>query len=205
MSDLATTRLSLHAVAELVLVGPQFHQCGTIKLRVTPGGFGTVQAPEVRVAGTALVVADRSVSLDGRTVADLADEAGLATRPLDDVYTGGCGLTAKHLLSVDEDAAAEISEAFRRGDEAMAALAPTAERVLWPEHFDLGISLDQVNYGLSPGDSYLPIPYAYVGPWTPSDFTGAFWNAPFGAARPVREIEDLVGFYAEGQSLTRTT
>ena len=147
MSDLVTTRLSLHAVAELMLAGPQFEESGTIKLRVTPGGFGTVQAPEVRVAGTVLVVADRSVPLDGRTVADLADEVGLAPRPLDDVYTGGCGLTAEHLLTVDEDAAAEISEAFRRGEEAMAALAPEAERVLWPEHFDLGISLDQVNYG----------------------------------------------------------
>jgi hypothetical protein len=202
MSDLVTTRLSLHAVAELLLAGPQFRQHRTIKLRVTPGGFGTVQPPEVRVNGTALVVADRSVSLDGRTVADLADQAGLATRPLDDVYTGGCGLTTEHLLSVDADATAEIAEAFRRGQEAMTALAPEAERVLWPEHFDLGISLDQVNYGLSAGDSYLPVPYAYVGPWTPGEFTGAFWNAPFGAARPVDEIEDLVGFYAEGQSLT---
>lgn len=24
--------------------------------------------------------------------------------------------------------------------------------ILWPEHFDVGITLDQVNYGLSPGD-----------------------------------------------------
>ncbi len=205
MSDLVTTRLSLHAVAELVLAGPQFQQCGTIKLRVLPDGFGTVQAPEVRVAGTVLVSPDRSVSLDGRTVADVAEEAGLAVRPLDDVYPGGCGLTAEHRVSINEAAAAEIAEAFRRGEEALAALAPDAERVLWPEHFDLGISLDQVNYGISPGDSYLPVPYAYVGPWTPSELTGAFWNAPFGAARPVREIDDLVAYFTEGQSLTRAT
>jgi hypothetical protein len=204
MSDLVTTRLSLHAVAELVLAGPQYQQCGTIKLRVTPDGFGTVRTPELRVAGTTLVAADRSVPLDGRTVADLAEEAGLTPRPLDDVYSGGCGLTAEHLLSVGEAATAEIAEAFRRGDEAMAGLAPEAERVLWPEHFDLGIVLGRVNYGLSPGDTDLPVPYAYVGPWTPEEFTGTFWNTPFGAARPVTEIEDLAGFYAEGRSLTQT-
>ncbi len=205
MTDLETTRLSLHAVAELVLAGPQFQQCGTIRLRVLRDGFGTILAPEVRVKGTMLAVAERSVSLDGRTVADVAHEAGLTPRPLDDVYQGGCGLGAEHVLSVDAAAATEISDAFRSGDQAMAALAPEAERVLWPEHFDLGISLDEVNYGLSPGDSYLPVPYAYVGPWTPGDFTGDFWNAPFGAARPVREIDDLVAFYAQGQALTRAT
>ena len=39
--------------------------------------------------------------------------------------------------------------------------------VLWPEHFDVGITLDKVNYGVSPGDDDIPEPYAYVGPWTP--------------------------------------
>jgi hypothetical protein len=56
--------------------------------------------------------------------------------------------------------------------------------VLWPEHFDLGLTLDEVNYGISPGDGFLGEPYAYAGPWKPRQ--GAFWNAPFGAARPVR-------------------
>jgi hypothetical protein len=50
--------------------------------------------------------------------------------------------------------------------------------VLWPEHFDIGISVDEVNYGVSPGDVHIPEPYAYVGPWHPR--VGTFWNTGFG-------------------------
>jgi hypothetical protein len=66
--------------------------------------------------------------------------------------------------------------------------------VLWPEHFDVGISVGEVNYGLSPGDAALPEPYAYVGPWTPR--TGQFWNQPFGAARPLAALGDVGGVVA---------
>ena len=45
-----------------------------------------------------------------------------------------------------------------------------------------GIGVDEVNYGMSPGDGFHAAPYAYVGPWTPRE--GAFWNVPFGALRP---------------------
>ena len=205
MSHLETTRLSLHAVAELVLAGPQFAECGTIKLRVTPGGFGTVATPDARVDETSLVVAGHPVPLDGRTVSDLAAAAGLSPRTLDDVYSDGCGLSPSHPLSVDEACAAQIAEAFRRGDEALAALDPDEARVLWPEHFDVGISLDEVNYGVSPGDAGIPEPYAYVGPWSPADFTGPFWNTSFGAARPMAELDDVRGFFEEGRSLTART
>lgn len=205
MPDLETTRLSLHAVAELVLAGPQFAECHTINLRASPGGFATVGTPQARVEGTSLVTADGTVPLNGRTVADISAEVGLSPRSLRDVYSGGCGLTDNYHLSVEESAAAEIAEAFRRGDDALAALASEAERVLWPEHFDLAISLNEVNYGVSPGDSTIPVPYAYVGPWTPTDFTGPFWNAPFGAAYPLSELADLLGFFAEGKALSSAT
>ena len=145
----------------------------------------------------------REVTLHGRSVADVADEAGLTPRPLDDIYSGGCGLTTDHVLTVDADAAAEIAEAFRRGDEALAAIAPDAKRVLWPEHFDLGITVDEVNFGVSPGDSFLAVPYAYVGPWQREAYSGDFWNAPFGSARPLGEVADLAAYFAEGAALTR--
>lgn len=82
--------------------------------------------------------------------------------------------------------------------------APDLTPVLWPEHFDVGIQLDEVNYGISPGDHYVDEPYAYVGPWTPR--TGEFWNAPFGAARPLRDLpgDALDAFLAEGRDLART-
>jgi len=61
--------------------------------------------------------------------------------------------------------------------------------VLWPEHFDLGIAVDEVNYGISPGDDGHATPYAYVGPWTQR--TGPFWNAPFGALYPLDPAHDV--------------
>lgn len=201
MSDLETTRLSLHAVAELVLAGPQFEGGHSIKLRASPGGFATVATPQARVEGTSVVTSGGSVAMDGRTVAEVAAEVGLSPRSLQDVYSGGCGLTQEHRLSVGEPAAAEIAEAFRRGDDALAALAPEAERVLWPEHFDVAISLEQVNYGVSAGDATIPVPYAYVGPWTPGDLTDPFWNAPFGAAHPLSDLADVLGFFATGRAL----
>jgi hypothetical protein len=199
MSDLETTRLSWHAVAELLLAGPQYEQSKNIELRVTPGGFGTVAAPDVRVEGESVVVRGRAIPLSGRTVAEVAVDAGLRARPLDDVYSGGSGLTEDYALNVDQTCSAELAEAFRLGDEALAAFAPDAHRVLWPEHFDLGISLDRVNYGVSPGDASLGVPYAYVGPWTTDDLTGPFWNMSFGAARPLSEVDDLLGFFTEGR------
>ena len=199
--DFERTRLSLHAVAELLLAGPQYAESGTIKLRATPGGFGTVKTPSARVEGTTLVTGDRVVELSGRIVREVADQAGIALRQLHDVYFGGCGLTGEHSLILDGGCAAQIAEAFRRGEEALAAFAPEAPRVLWPEHFDLGISIEPVNYGVSPGDSSIPEPYAYVGPWRPAEHTGPFWNQPFGAARRLNELEDVTAFFAEGAAL----
>jgi hypothetical protein len=79
-------------------------------------------------------------------------------------------------------------------------LAPDQQPVLWPEHFDVGIVRAEVNYGVSPGDSRIPEPYAYVGPWTPR--TGDFWNTSFGAARPLTTLGDdrgVLAFFREGE------
>ncbi|MFL6023752.1 MAG: hypothetical protein ACJ72O_10480, partial [Marmoricola sp.] len=165
MSALVETRRSLHAVAELLLAGPQYAEQGTIKLTVTADGFATVREPLVAVAGDRLRVDGQEVALDGRTVVEVGTAAGLVPHLLTDLYTDGCGLDASHLLTVDPSAAAEIHAAFRAGEDALAAFAPDHERVLWPEHFDLGITVAEVNYGISPGDGYLAVPYAYIGPW----------------------------------------
>jgi hypothetical protein len=61
--------------------------------------------------------------------------------------------------------------------------------VLWPEHFDVGMTAAGINYGASPGDDQIPDPYLYVGPHDgPPPGDPAFWNAPFGAARTFRQI-----------------
>ena len=50
---LVATRRALHGVAELVLAGPQYAACGTIKIRVVEGGIGTTRAPDLRIVGSA--------------------------------------------------------------------------------------------------------------------------------------------------------
>ena len=198
----------MHAVAELLLAGPQYARSGTIKLRVTPGGFGTSKTPEVRIDGGSLILEDRTVALHGRTIGDVAADAGLTPHPLGDLYKDAVEVSTDHVLSVEPDAEALIAEAFRVGNAALSAFSSEAEPVLWPEHFDLGISVDEVNYGVSAGDGYLSVPYAYVGPWhvgsphTAADFSGPFWNAPFGSAHPLTEIDDLAAYFAEGRRLT---
>jgi hypothetical protein len=93
------------------------------------------------------------------------------------------------------------------GDTALRRLAPSEQPILWPEHFDVGILLDDVSYGIAAGDSYLGEPYAYVNPGAHADHS--FWNAPFGAARPMRELADadpdaVYAYLAEGRRTATT-
>lgn len=205
MPTTSETRRSLHAVAELLVAGPQYDASGTIRLRVVPGGFATVASPDVQVVGGELLVADRAHTLDGRTIRDLAAATGLTPRPLGDVQKDVTDLGTEAPLAVSDAGAAEVMEAFRIGDEAIARFAPELDRVLWPEHFDLGIAVDEVNYGVSAGDHFIDAPYAYVGPWNRDGLDDEFWNAPFGASALLSELGDPAGvaeFFQRGRALT---
>jgi hypothetical protein len=60
----------------------------------------------------------------------------------------------------------------------------------------------EVNYGVSPGDAVIGEPYAYVGPRQVP--TGAFWNQPFGAARPLSRLtspQAILEFFLEGRNV----
>jgi hypothetical protein len=201
MTDLVATRKSLHGVAELLLAGPQHARSATIRLTPSDGGFATTAEPAVRVVQGALVHDGRTVPLHGLTAAGAAAAVGLTPCSLDDLYRDGSGIGVDDELVVDDGAAAEIAAAFAAGAAGLAAFAPGESAVLWPEHFDLGLSLDEVNYGVSPGDDHIDVPYAYVGPWTPRE--GPFWNTSFGAARPLSEINDLAAWFAEGAEHAR--
>jgi hypothetical protein len=192
------TRTSLHGIAELVLAGPQYAASRTIRLRVTPGGFATVADPDLRVDGLELVSPKGRLPL-GATYAGLARSAGVEPRHLRDVYEVGPGVHEDDAVVVDPDAVAAVLEALAHGDAAMRSFAPDEQPVLWPEHFDVGVSLHEVNYGVSPGDAHVAEPYAYIGPWTLRE--GPFWNRPFGAARSLTELPDvaaLAEFFADG-------
>jgi hypothetical protein len=200
-SQLQTTRRALHGVAELVLAGPQHAATGEIALRVTPGGFATTAGPDIRVEGTEVHGPGGSAAIAGHTPATLAAAVGVEARTLDQVYSGGPGVDTGELLTVDADAAARVADALAVGDAALRRLAPDEPVVLWPEHFDVAITVAEVNYGVSPGDGFLAVPYAYVGPWA-VPAADDFWDAPFGAARPISELGDadaVLGFFLEGR------
>jgi hypothetical protein len=202
----ASTRRSLHGLAELVLAGPQYRTCGRIELRASPGGFATVGEPQVRLAGLELVAQDSRLPVGGRTYSELATAIGLTASALDDVYTDGPGCGVDDVCEVDPTAAVELAGAFELGDVTLRRLAPTANPVLWPEHFDMAIELDRVNFGVSPGDAFLAEPYAYVGPWQRGGLQGDFWNAPFGAARRLTDLTDtdaVLAFFASGRDRLR--
>jgi hypothetical protein len=72
---------------------------------------------------------------------------------------------------------------------------------LWPEHFDVGITLDSVTFGVSPGDDLITEPYAYVGPHELRQ--GEFWNQSFGAARTMTDFDGaqaVRAFFEEGRT-----
>ncbi|UWZ38547.1 hypothetical protein Drose_10080 [Dactylosporangium roseum] len=193
------TRKSLHGLAELVLAGPQYRRSGTIRLRVTPAGFATVAAPDLAVEADALVAGDQRLPLAGRTFAQLATGAGVDAGAPEGVYHDHSGADPGDTV-VTRDAAA-ILAALATGDAALRRLSADAVPVLWPEHFDVGISVDEVNYGVSAGDTAIDEPYVYVGPWRPRQ--GSFWNVPFGAAVPIRDLGDVNGvfaFFEEGRA-----
>jgi hypothetical protein len=199
--SLTVTRRSLHGVAEMVLAGPQYRHGDGIQRRVVPGGFGTVTWPDLRVDGDSLVTETGTLRLTG-SYGELAAAAGVEARRLDDVYSGGPKIAIDEQIEVDPEADRLLEDAFARGDSALRALAPEAMPVQWPEHFDVGITIDEVNYGVSPGDGTIREPYAYVGPWNPR--TGDFWNVTFGAARRLAELADAAAisdFFTTGRNL----
>lgn len=204
-ADQSRTLAALHAVAELVLAGPQYRASGTIRLRVSAGGFRTWADPTLAVVGTDLVAHGALFPIGGRTPRELGASVDVVAGAPLGAYPDRTGIGLDDRLVVDSRAAARIADALGRGDAALRMLAGDVEPVLWPEHFDVGIRLDDVNYGVSPGDGYLAEPYAYIGPdGVPAD--DPYWNAPFGLARPMRDFADAAGvrdFFADARGRVR--
>jgi hypothetical protein len=212
-ASVVAARRVLHAVAEHLLAGPQWRHTREIALVVTPAGFATrfPPAPAIDVlelAGTDVLSrpSGKAVPLRG-SVRAIAADLGVTPGAPEGLYGEHADLGPDDALVADDAAIAVVLGAFADGATALGELAVGAGQggetpVLWPEHFDVGISLDEVNYGVSPGDVAHDLPYAYVGPWTPRE--GAFWNEPFGASRPVAELGGAAGvlaFFREGRGL----
>ncbi|MGW4354769.1 hypothetical protein ACWELJ_22070 [Nocardia sp. NPDC004582] len=201
IDDYHRTRESLHAVAEQLLAGPEYSRSKTIRLIPVPGGFATAQEPRLAVRADVLLLDDLPIGkLDGSTITELAAAAGVEPGMPEGVYTSRTTFDPNTPLFVDARQSRILTSAYGLGDAALRALAPDRTPVLWPEHFDLGIDINEVNYGVSPGDALIGEPYAYVGPWRPR--TGDFWNQSFGASRTIAELGDLEAlteFFREGR------
>ena len=125
------TRRALHGVAELVLAGPQYAAHANIRLRVTPGGFGTVTTPDLRVDRLDLVTPTTRLPLGG-TFAGLARAAGVDARPLRDVYAGGLDLDPDDRLEIEPEAADILLGAFALGHGALRASRPRSNPCCGP-------------------------------------------------------------------------
>lgn len=220
--EYATTRDSLHRLAEHVLAAARHGVTGRIGLRQTPGGFGTPPFGRVErviaVDGAELVVTDRDGPGAGThrapitTVRDAARFVGIEPGAPVSVYRPETPLEPDAPLPIDREAAEIIAMWYELTAKALASFAATipgdepSEAQLWPEHFDLALTADRINYGGSPGDDYIELPYLYVGPFEGQPDDDAFWNQPFGAAITfdrIATIDDALTFFAHGRALTR--
>ena len=199
---LAATRRRLHGIGECLMAGPQRRAGGRFTLRVTPAGFATTGSPALRVDGTEIVVDEsRRVAIAG-TFADMADALGVDFGPPPDAYPDGSRASAADDTSLDTVSARLIQDWYLIADAALRVMAPRQTPILWPEHFDVAILLEDNSYGASPGDGFHAAPYAYVSSANHDD--SDFWNAPFGAIRShgqIHGIDDLVTFWSAAQDL----
>jgi hypothetical protein len=213
---LAATRDGLHRVAEHLLAGALYAASGEIGLVPAPGGFRTPPfGPDGRflaVDGTELVVGDAAAARRTAltTIRAAAGFAGVTPGAPARVYQPATRLDLDEPLMIDPRAARLLAEWYQLGAQALSRFAaevpgdcPSAA-VLWPEHFDIGITAAAINYGASPGDDHIADPYLYVGPHDgPPPGDPAFWNAPFGAARTFRQIgtvAEAAAFFRDGRA-----
>jgi hypothetical protein len=202
-ATLIATRNQLHGIAECLLAGPEYRATREIALRITPGGFGTTAGPEIRLDGLELINEDRRVPAAG-TFGELAEHLGVEFGAPAMLYSDGSGAHPDDVVDLDLAAVRLIVDWYILSDAALRELDPSQQPILWPEHFDVAILLDNRSYGSSPGDDFHPAPYAYI---SADDHDGGpFWNAPFGALRDAGKVQstsDLVAFWREGRALLR--
>lgn len=208
-----TTRSGLHRIAAHVLARRRYAVSGHFGLRASPGGISTPAfGPEpetLRLTPVCLVrevgSESRGLALVGATLSSLAAFAGA---DLGAEFSAGAGMPAAgpadEPLELDAEELAETFAWFDLGwrvlDEVMAersGACAAATIQLWPEHFDVGTSLEVsggegVNLGFSPGDGFSDDAYVYVGPWGEArPGPSSYWNAPFGAVLPRSEVHDV--------------
>jgi hypothetical protein len=190
-ATLAVTRRSVHGLAEHVLAATEHRAVNRIRLAVRDGALTTLELPgpveRLELTGAGVVRRPDGLTVPYRgSFGDLAAALGVRFGLEDAPYHLASGVQADDPIEIDPLALATVLGAWVVGDAALRGFAPDQDPVVWPEHLDVAITLDEVNYGVSPGDESVDEPYAYVGPHQPRQ--GEFWNASFGAARPLTSL-----------------
>jgi hypothetical protein len=195
------TRDSLRALACYVVAPACKARTGHIGLRPVGGGFGTPPLDD----GSRIVVRGDQLGWEAGesiTITDLRGAAGFLDLGLS--ADPGVGHDLPPFvpdvdLAVDGEASLALGAWYALGQQVLDGLrdglsgATMSEAQLWPEHFDLAVTVHLesgagVNIGFSPGDGFDAGPYAYVGPHATADLSDPYWNAPFGASLGYRSL-----------------
>jgi hypothetical protein len=186
------TREAVHALAEHVLCAVRYAAVGRIGLAPAPDGFVTPAFDDRVVGLRGLELVDSGPSGERRSPVTTLREAGrfFGVEPVaPPLWTPTTTPDLDAPLDIDADGAAVLAAWFTLVAGALTQVDPTAAQTLWPEHFDLAITIGDVTYGGSPGDAEHAEPYLYVLP--PAGFERAypsFWNEPFGASLSYQRI-----------------
>ncbi|MBC7560769.1 MAG: hypothetical protein H7270_15790 [Dermatophilaceae bacterium] len=176
-----------------------------VHLEGDPGGLRHDRDPRATPARHRPAVRREQAGARRRAFSDLADALGVDFGAPPDGHPDGSEVGPDDDTALDAASASLIQQWCLLGDAALRVMAPRQNPILWPEHFDVAILLDDTSYGVSPGDALHAAPYAYV---SSSDHDDSdFLNAPFGAIRSyeqMRSINDLVIFWSAAQGLLAT-
>lgn len=210
MVSLVDTRNSLHDLARFVLAADLEGTTELVTLRAANGGFAQPERlvdglqRRIRIDGTALVVQHgENEEWTPLTTLGAAAESASVALPTD-------APDAHEALEIDATHADLLAEFFALTDSALAEFRrrhaserPTIAQ-LFPHHFDLAITMQEVNFGGSPGDVAHDQPYLYVAPWSLSPHSE--WNEAWGASIAWSQsttVEQAVAYFARGLSAAR--
>ena len=199
----AATREALRAVACYAIAPARRARTGRIGLRSTGDGFGTPPFDDGRrfvVRGDRLA-RDRGDEIAITTVRAACGFLGVEPSPDPGVGHDLPPFDPDGALAVDSTASFALGTWYAFGQAVLDRLRAGAgidvgrisEAQLWPEHFDLAVTVEPylggpVNVGFSPGDRFDGRPYVYVGPHDAARLDSPFWNAPFGAFLPYGDL-----------------
>ena len=193
--NFVVTREALRALCCYVVAPARKSRTGRIGLRPYDGAIATPPFDD----GTRLVVRGGRIGVEPgtdtaiTTLRDAAAFVGIDLRADPGVGEDLPPFAPDDELAVDPAASVALGAWYGFGqrllDDLRAAMphVEMSEAQLWPEHFDLAVTVGgtadrgAANVGCSPGDAFHDEPYVYVGPHDTTDLADDIWNAPFGA------------------------